>query len=57
MPTFSRFHTDKKKKSKQICIYYKTNKVAKPDKIVIEMLTASDDFGIDKVTEVINKIW
>lgn len=56
MPTFSRFHTDKKKKSKQICIYYKTNKVAKPDKIVIEMLTASDDFGIDKVTEVINKI-
>ena len=35
----------------------KRNKTAGPDKIVIEMVTALEDFGIEKVTEVINEIY
>ena len=35
----------------------KRNKAAGPDGIVTEMLTALDDFGIKKITELINEIY
>ena len=35
----------------------KRNKTAGSDEIVIEMVTALEDFGIEKVTEVINEIY
>ena len=35
----------------------KTNKAAGPDGIVTEMVTALDDFGIEKLTEVTNEIY
>ena len=35
----------------------KRNKTAGPDEIVIEVVTALEDIGIEKVTEVINEIY
>ena len=35
----------------------KRNKAAGPDEIVIELVIALEDFGIEKVTEVNNKIY
>lgn len=31
-------------------------KVAGPNRIIVEMLTGLDDFGIDKITDIINGI-
>lgn len=33
----------------------KRNKVAGPDRTVMVILAASDDFGIEKIREIINK--
>lgn len=33
------------------------NKAAGPEGILTEMLTALDDFGIDKITEITNEIY
>lgn len=33
------------------------NNAVGPDKIVIKILVAIDDFGIDKITEIINNIY
>lgn len=35
----------------------KTNKAAGPDGIVIEMLSALNNFNRDKITEIINEIY
>uniref|UniRef100_A0A3P8SQG9 Reverse transcriptase domain-containing protein n=1 Tax=Amphiprion percula TaxID=161767 RepID=A0A3P8SQG9_AMPPE len=35
----------------------KKNKAAGPDGITVEQLTALDEFGIDKVTEIMNQIY
>lgn len=33
------------------------NKAVRPDVIIIEMLLAADEFGINEITEVINEQW
>jgi len=35
----------------------KRNKAAGPDEIVTEMLTSLEDFGMEKLTELINKLY
>lgn len=45
------------KEAEIILAKMKRDKAAGPDEIVIEMLVALDEFDIDKITELINKIY